>query len=231
MVYIQPGKPTPGLSADPGKLFKSCVVPRPIGWLATTNENGTHNLAPFSQFNHLSFDPPFVMVSINQKPGEEGGRKDTTRNIEREKEFTWSLATFELREAVNITGAEVPYGIDEFKLAGVEKEFGKLVKAPMFECRYHSSLRLPGNIPEATVDVIIGEVIGIHIDDDVLVNGRLDLKKMQPIARCGGANYAVVREDNLFQMVIPTFAELQQREKSRVTGSEYTKEDEKDVKL
>ncbi|GAA5833850.1 hypothetical protein JCM11251_005986 [Rhodosporidiobolus azoricus] len=214
MVYIQPGKPTPGLSTDPGKLFKSCVVPRPIGWLATTNKNGTHNLAPFSQSNHLSFDPPYVMVSINQKPGD-GGRKDTTKNIEREREFTWSLATYDLREAVNITGAEVPYGIDEFNLAGVEKEFGQLVKAPM--------------VKRSPVKVIVGEVIGIHIDDDMLVNGRLNLKKMQPIARCGGANYAVVREDNLFQMVIPTYEELQQRQKSDAPGSEYTNDDEKDV--
>ncbi|ORY81284.1 hypothetical protein BCR35DRAFT_341381 [Leucosporidium creatinivorum] len=206
MVFYQPGVTDHGLPYDP---FKACVVPRPIGWISTTNSDGSHNLAPYSQFNNLSFDPPMVMISANQQPTSEGGdRKDTTRNIERAGEFSWSLATYDLREAVNISAEQVPYGKDEFELAGLTKQYGEIVKSPMvqespvkFECKYHSTLRLPGNGPMGTVDVIIAQVVGIHIDDRVITDGKVDISKTVPIARCGYWQYAVIRET--FEMRIP----------------------------
>ncbi|BGP50056.1 hypothetical protein JCM10450v2_005964 [Rhodotorula kratochvilovae] len=205
MVFYEPGKTDHGLPHDP---FKACVIPRPIGWISTLNTDGTANLAPYSQFNNLTFDPPYVMFSANQKPSD-GDRKDTVVNAEREGEFCWSLATWDLREAVNVTAEQVPYGEDEFVLAGLTKEEGRLVKAPMikespvkFECKYHTTFRLPGNGPMGTVDIVIGRVVGIHIAPWALSpEGLLDVRKTQPIARCGYWQYTVVRET--FEMVIP----------------------------
>ncbi|GAA5999234.1 flavin reductase family protein [Rhodotorula paludigena] len=204
MVYYEPGVTDHGLLFSP---FKACVVPRPIGWISTTNKDGTSNIAPYSQFNNLTFDPPMVMFSANQKP-EDGLSKDTVVNAERDGEFCWSLATWDLREAVNITAEQVPYGEDEFKLAGLTKQFGRLVKTPMvqespvkFECKYHSTIRLPGNGPMGSVDIVIGRVVAVHIDDRVLTNGLIDISKTVPIARCGYWQYAKITET--FEMVIP----------------------------
>ncbi|BGP40264.1 hypothetical protein JCM10449v2_004222 [Rhodotorula kratochvilovae] len=208
MVYYEPGKTAHGLKKDP---FKSCVVPRPIGWISTLNADGTANLAPYSQFAHLTFDPPYVMFAANEKESCE--RKDNVVNAERTKEFCWSLATYDLREEMNTSATEVPYGTDEFDLAGLEKGYGSLVKCPFvkaspinFECVHHSTLRLPGNSPGASVDVVIGRVVGIHIAERVLTNGEVDISKTVPIARCGGPNYAAVREVCMFKMVTPKAA-------------------------
>ncbi|KAJ9411810.1 hypothetical protein DTO045G8_717 [Paecilomyces variotii] len=202
-MFYQPGKTPHRLPRDP---FKACVVPRPIGWISTRSPDGVDNLAPFSQFNNLTFDPPYVMFSANQT--ELGVRKDTTINTEASGEFVWNMATYPLREAVNISAEQVPYGTDEFKRAGLTKAPAHLVRCSMvrdspirFECRYHSTLRLPGNPPMGTVDIIIGLVVGVHISEDVLTDGIVDLSKAQPIARCGYFQYTRILET--FEMVIP----------------------------
>ena len=189
---------------------KACVVPRPIGWISTENKQGQANLAPFSQFNNLTFDPPYVMFSANQTGT--GTRKDTVVNVEETGHFVWNLATWDLREAVNITAEQLPYGVDEFDRAGLRKEPATLINVPMvrespvkFECQYHTTLRLPGNPPMGTVDVVIGRVIAVHIKDDVLTDGILDVRKTRPIARCGYYQYAVIEET--FDMVIPGTSE------------------------
>jgi flavin reductase (DIM6/NTAB) family NADH-FMN oxidoreductase RutF len=186
-------------------------VPRPIGWISTISPSGVANLAPYSQFNNLTFDPPYVMFSANQTA--DGTRKDTVINSEATGTFVWNLATWHTREAVNKTAEQLPFQIDEFETAGLTKEKASLVHpVPMvkespvkFECTYHSTIRLPGNPPMGTVDVIIGKVVGVHIADEVLTDGKLDVRKTQPIARCGYYEYAVVRET--FEMVIPGSSE------------------------
>ena len=207
-MYYEPGKTPHNLPHDP---FKACVVPRPIGWISTisADDPNVHNLAPFSQFNNLTFDPPYVMFSANQKYNMD--RKDTVRNAEATSKFCWNMATWDLREAVNISAEQVPYGVDEFDRAKLEKEWSVSLpghKVPMvkdspvkFECVYHSTLRLPATPPMGTVDVVIGRVVAVHIREDVLVNGKLDLRKAQPIARCGYYDYTVVRDT--FEMIIP----------------------------
>ena len=182
------------------------MVPRPIGWISTQNQHGQPNLAPYSQFNNLTFDPPYVMFSANQTIANE--RKDTVLNAEATGRFVWNLATYDLREAVNITAEQVPYGEDEFARAGLEKQPASLMDVPMvrespvkFECEYHTTIRLPGNPPMGTVDVVIGKVVGVHVDDAVLTEGKLDVRKTRPIARCGYYEYAVV--EDTFDMVIP----------------------------
>jgi flavin reductase (DIM6/NTAB) family NADH-FMN oxidoreductase RutF len=155
------------------------------------------------------------MFSANQTPS--AHQKDTVVNAETTGVFCWNLATYDLREAVNVTAEQVAYGVDEFERAGLEKVDSQIVqvtvkgvkqKVPMvkaspvrFECEYYSTLRLPGNPPMGSVDVVIGKVVGIYIDEAVLTEGKIDVAKTMPIARCGYYDYAVVRET--FEMKMP----------------------------
>lgn len=160
------------------------------------------------------------MFSANQTPT--ATQKDTVKNVEATGVFCWNLATYDLREEVNATAEQVASHVDEFEHAGLEKEDAKLnavlvrtkgstptrIPVPMvkrspikFECTHYTTLRLPGNPPMGAVDVVVGRVIGIHIDENVLTNGRIDVKKTVPIARCGYFEYTAVRE--VFEMRIP----------------------------
>ena len=203
-MYYEPGVTSHGLPHDP---FKSCVVPRPIGWISTIDAQGRHNLAPYSQFQNVTFNPPIVMFSANQDTA--GNRKDSVRNAEQTGEFVWNMATYDLRDAVNISAEELPHGVDEFERAGLEKAPSRIVK-PMrvarspiqFECVYLNTLRFPGVPPMGTADVVFGRVVAVHIADEVIdVNGMVDVLKIQPLARMGYFDYTFV--DNKFQMVIP----------------------------
>ncbi|KAK5104847.1 hypothetical protein LTR62_002780 [Meristemomyces frigidus] len=204
-VFYEPGKTDHGLPRDP---FKSCVTPRPIGWISTRSKNGVDNLAPYSQFNNLTFDPPYVMFAANTDLNE--NRKDSTINAEATGEFCWNVATWKLREAVNASAEWFSPEVDEFARAGLEKQPARTVNVSLvkaspikFECKYYNTLRLPGNPPMGTVDVVIGKVVAIHIDEAVLTEGMIDLDKVRPIARCGYHQYSVVRKDTMFEMVIP----------------------------
>ena len=137
-MFYEPGKSKHGLPHDP---FKSCVIPRPIGWISTLSKDGIANLAPYSQFQQLTFDPPYVMFAANQNTLAK--RKDSVENAEQTGEFVWNMATYDLRDAVNKSGEEVGPEIDEFELAGVKKEPSSLIKSPRvkespinFECKY-----------------------------------------------------------------------------------------------
>ena len=203
-MFYEPLKQSHGLAHDP---FKSCVVPRPIGWISTVSEKGIHNLAPYSQFQNLTFDPPYVMFSANQNT--RGKRKDTVVNIESTGEFVHSMATYDLREAVNKSAQEVPPEEDEFEIAGVTKARSRLVKpagvaeSPVhFECRYYQTLRLPGDGPMGSVDIIIGRVVGIDISEEFITpDGKLDIPRIKPLARMGYYDYTAV--ESVFEMEIP----------------------------
>ncbi len=203
-MFYDPDKNDHGLPHNP---FKSCVVPRPIGWISSISADGIHNLAPFSQFQNLTFDPPYVMFAANQNSLE--ARKDTVVNVEQTGEFVYNMATYDLRDAVNRSAAEVPPEVDEFSLAGVTKAPSikvrpcRVAESPVqFECRYYQTIRLPGNGPMGTVDVIIGRVVFVHIKNEVLTqDGRLDILKVRPLARLGYYDYTTV--DSIFEMVIP----------------------------
>ena len=203
-MHYDPSRNNHGLPQNP---FKSCVVPRPIGWISTLSSDGVHNLAPYIQFQNLTFDPPYVMFSANQNS--RGQRKDSVVNAEQTGEFVYNMATYDLRDAVNRSAAEVPPETDEFDLAGVTKIPSVLVKpsrvaeSPVqFECRYHQTVRLPGNGIMGTVDVVIGRVVLVHIKDDVIgPDGRLDVLRIRPLARLGYYDYTTV--ESRFEMVIP----------------------------
>ncbi|KZM19694.1 FMN binding [Ascochyta rabiei] len=225
-MFYRPGKDDHGLPHDPFKInprhlptSQACVVPRPIGWISTLSPTGQANLAPYSQFNNLTFDPPYVMFSANQTPTAQ--QKDTVINTEATGKFCWNLATYDLREAVNITAEQTEYGVDEFEHAGLAKIDSRISEVdvngekkliPMvrdspvrFECEHYTTLRLPGNPPMGAVDVVIGRVVGIHIDERVLTDGKIDIQKTVPIARCGYYEYAVIRD--VFEMRVPGLCE------------------------
>ena len=169
------------------------------------------NLAPFSQWQNLTFDPPMVMFAANQNIW--GKRKDSVVNAEETGWFVWNMATYQLRNAVNTSAMAVAPEVDEFELAGVEKGLcleapGPMVKeSPIhFECKYISTTRFPGRTAVGTVDVVFGEVKHIHIDDNALTHdGLVDILGIQPIARMGYYDYTVV--NNVFEMKIPSGSE------------------------
>jgi flavin reductase (DIM6/NTAB) family NADH-FMN oxidoreductase RutF len=146
------------------------------------------------------------MISINQTT--KGKRKDTAENIEQTGEFVYNMCTYDLRQEVNKSAAELPPEIDEFELVGVTKVASIKVKpfrvgeSPVqFECVYTQTIRLPGAGAQGTVDVIIGKVVMVHIKDDVITDGRIDIPKIRPLARLGYWDYTTV--DSSFEMVIP----------------------------
>ncbi|MDR3589868.1 MAG: flavin reductase family protein [Negativicutes bacterium] len=207
-MYYDPEKNDHGLAVSP---FKSCVLPRPIAWISTMGRDGVSNLAPFSQFQSLTFDPPYVMISFNQTT--KGKRKDTVENIEQTGEFVYNMVTYDLREAMNKSAVDLPSEVDEFEIAGVTKAPSVRVKpfrvaeAPIqFECVYTQTVRLPGGGVNGTVDVIIGKAVLVHIKDEVITNGKIDVVKIRPLARLGYWEYTTV--DSTFEMVIDNPAQL-----------------------
>ena len=190
-----------GLAHDP---FKALIVPRPIGWISTVSSSGVANLAPYSFFNAVAEKPHYVVFGS-------AGVKDSMANIEETKEFVCNIATYDLREHMNMSSASVPRGVDEFPLAGLTAIKSNLVSAPRvkeaaaaFECRLHQIMPLPGvGRYRQSYNLVIGVVVGIHIDDRFIKDGLVDSGAMKPIARLGYMDYAVVGPDNIFSINRP----------------------------
>jgi len=190
-MFYEPDKNNHGLRFNP---FKSICVPRPIAWVSSLSIDGVPNLAPFSQFTNLSFDPPMVVISAR-------AGTDTARNVNATSEFVVNMATYELKDAVNATSAVVPSDIDEAVLAGLEMVPSVLVKpkrvaaSPVqMECKLYSSIVIPGRLEDHGHNLIIGRVVGIHIKDEVLKDGRIDITRIRPLARMGYLDYTSVQE-------------------------------------
>jgi flavin reductase (DIM6/NTAB) family NADH-FMN oxidoreductase RutF len=189
-----------GLRYDP---FKAIVAPRPIGWVTTMNGQGDINLAPYSFFNGISSRPALVMFSSE-------GLKDSVSFIRETGEFVCNLATWELRTQMNATSAPLPRGVNEMERAALAPALSRLVKPPRvaaspcaLECKLIKIVPIE-SAGGTVVDchVVIGHVIGVHIDDRFIVDGKLDTAAMKPIARCGYDQYAVV--ESVFSMQRPT---------------------------
>ncbi|NRP18761.1 hypothetical protein LPJGGPFB_02004 [Ensifer adhaerens] len=189
-----------GLPHDP---FKAIVSPRPIGWIGTRAADGSLNVAPYSFFNAISDRPKLVMFSSS-------GYKDSVRNIEATGEFTASFASRNLSEAVNKTSIAAPHGESEFAIAGLTPVDGTLVKAPFvgeayaaLECRMTEMFQPKGLDGEPSDNyVVIGQVVGIHIRDEAIRDGRFDMATVRPLARLGYMDYC--DGGDVFQMVRPT---------------------------
>ena len=201
MVFYEPdSRDRDLLPHDP---FKAFIAPRPIGWVSTLGPNGEHNLAPYSYFNAVCDRPPIVMFSSE-------GPKDSATFAGATEEFTWNMATYDLREQMNATSATLPRGDSEFAHAELEMAPARLVAPPRvaaapvsLECRVTQRVPLTDitGAPAANI-VVFGQVIGVHVDERAIVDGRVDLTVLRPVARCGyRGDYTVVTE--LFEMLRP----------------------------
>lgn len=189
----------------PHDPFKAIVAPRPIGWVSTLSADGVPNLAPYSFFNAVCDAPPMIAFSSS-------GWKDSVRNAEATREFTWNLATRPLAEAMNATSASVGREIDEFALAGLERAAARVVKPARvaaspaaLECRVAAIHRL-ADAAGKTLDqwLVIGEVVGVHIDAAFLKDGLFDTAAARPILRAGYLDaYAEIASDAMFRMKRP----------------------------
>lgn len=186
-------------------IFNAIVAPRPIGWISTMSAEGHVNLAPFSHFGIVSTAPAVILFSCNTPT--DRNEKDTLANVRGTGEFVFNLATYDLRDAVNVTSAPIPFGADEFELAGLEKASSVNVKPPRvaespanLECTLLTIVKIdPTSQNDTASNVVFGSVVGLHMRDEfVLPGGRFDTAKARPLSRLGGIQYAA--PDQLFEM-------------------------------
>lgn len=212
--------------------FKACVAPRPIGWISTVSRDGVDNLAPFSQFQNLSYDPPMVMIAVNQGGDEDHvHRKDTVNNIEATGCFVYNAVPYELKDAMNITASGFEPEEDEFLKAGLHKADSvrvaakRVAESPIqFECEYMQTIRIPGSAAggKGTVDMIIGRVVEIHVTDEVILpDGKLDYRKIRLLGRAGYWDYGVM--EDTFSMRVPGVSAARM---AAMEGRRPTKEDQ-----
>ncbi|MBO21085.1 MAG: flavin reductase [Rhodospirillaceae bacterium] len=200
-----------GMKPDPFKytVYNALVVPRPIGWISTLSPDGVVNLAPFSFFNALSGDPPCVMYCPNAvKPGTEE-KKDSYTNVRDTGEFVFNMCTWGLRNEMVATAEHSPRDADEMAAAGLETAPCINVKPPRvkaspvaLECKHLQTIDLPPGKTSQS-HMVIGQVVGIHIDDSVITDGIVDVHKMELIARLGYLDYAKIEAENIISLKRP----------------------------
>ena len=180
------------------KLLTGTIIPRPIGWVSTVDENGTNNLAPFSFFNAVGEDPPHLMFSTVRTGNK---NKDTLNNVLANKQFVVNLVTEETVEQMNMTSQSVNAEVDEFELAKLTPIDSIFIKPKRvkesyvhFECEmvHHYFLEDHKN---GGACIVIGKILTMHINDDILMEGnRINLDKYKPVARLAGSNYSKIGE-------------------------------------
>ncbi|HEX8446596.1 MAG TPA: flavin reductase family protein [Sphingomonas sp.] len=190
----------------PHDPFKAIVAPRPIGWISTIGADGVVNLAPYSYFNAVCDKPPMILFSS-------AGRKDTLRNAQATGAFVWNLATRPLAERMNTTSAPAPADVDEFALAGLTPAPSRLIAPPRvaespaaLECRVLQIVELQ-DLDGASANhwIVVGQVVGVHIDPAFLRDGLFDTAAAQPIMRAGyRGDYAGIDAGSMFEMIRPT---------------------------
>ena len=186
----------------PHSPFKAIVAPRPIGWISAMSRKGEMNLSPYSYFNAVGDRPPVVLFSSE-------GMKDAASFVEETGEFVCNFVTYELREKMNLTSAPLPRGENEMAFAGLTPAPSVLVKPPRvaeapaaLECKLLEIVRLKSIEGRALNNhLVIGQVVGVHIDERFIRNGRFDTLAARPVMRMGYHDYAVGTEG--FTMVRP----------------------------
>lgn len=187
------------------ELFMSAILPRPIAFVSTIGDDGVFNLAPYSSFAPIGLMPALVCLHISWKTG--GQKKDTLVNIESTKEFVINIVNESLAEAMNQTGLEYPPEVDEFTEVGLTPAKSEVVKPPLvaespvnMECKLNQILEF-GTVPSGG-HVVIGEVILVHVKDELWNGVDIDVSKLKPIGRLGAQLYC--RMTDIFEMKIPT---------------------------
>lgn len=202
---------TDGKFSDNYKFLIGSILPRPIAVVSTRNEDGSFNVAPFSFFTGVSASPMIIAFCplIRSSTGEE---KDTPRNIKREKEFVINIFSDSLAEKINETSCELPYGVDEFLHAGLTPLASEKVKAPrVLECPIHFECLLRDQLSygdhAGAGQIITGEVIRVHIAEDIYDSGRIITSKLRPVGRGAGNDW--FHCDHTFEMERKMKAQIQ----------------------
>ena len=190
-----------GLAHNP---FGAIVAPRPIGWIATRGADGVDNLAPYSFFNAVAYEPPQVMFASTSAKPDRAGTKDSVANIRDTGVFAVNIVEYAARAAMNRTSGGWARAVDEFAEAGVARASCATIDCPLvaaapavLECTLTRIVDLPG----AANIVVFGEVTGVHLRDDCLVGEQFDVTRFSPLARLGYRDYTAVRE--VFALVRP----------------------------
>lgn len=180
----------------PHNPFNAIVTPRPIGWISTTGSLGD-NLAPYSFFNAVAYVPPQVMFAST-------GEKDSVRNIRETGVFAVNVVSEDMLHPMSQTSAMLPHGTDEFEAAGVPKTTCTTIACPrvdgapaVLECRLTQLVPLKGK----DNTLVLGEVTGVHLRDDCVVNGRFDVTRYRAVSRMGYRDYHVVKD--VFELLRP----------------------------
>ena len=205
-MFFEPSKNNP---LQPNFL-NALVFPRPIGWISTLSKKGVANLAPYSFFNAIAYEPPQIMFAATANHNQ-GGFKDTVANILETKEFVVNLAIKKLKNKVNQSSIDAPHHIDEFELSNLKKIKSKIVKPPLvavspvnLECRLLKKIDLKTKKNNKNQNkMIIGEVIGVHIHNKFIKKGKINSIAMRAISRMGYTEYCEV--DSKFLMKRPNW--------------------------
>jgi len=193
-MFYRPNVDDHGLPHNP---FKAIVSPRPIGWISTVDATGRPNLAPYSFFNGVTDNPPMVMFSNTGAKSDQSYAKDSVANVRETGEFVVNIVSLALKDKMNASSGAFGADVDEFEHAGIAKSECKIVKAPRvaaspaaLECKLFKIIDLPG---ENNV-MVLGEVVGVHLDESVIVDGIFDVTRYNPLARLGYRDYTAVTD-------------------------------------
>ena len=177
--------------------FKGCIVPRPIAWISSISEEGITNLAPYSYFNAVAEKPPIIMFASGG--AKEGADKDSVRNIEATGEFVVNIVSLDQKDEMIKSSAVLAYNESEFEYFKIDNLPSKLVKPPRvarsainLECKYLSTVQLPKDSDDLSNKVIFGQVVAVHIDERVMTDGKVDIRKLKPLCRLGYKEYAAI---------------------------------------
>lgn len=181
----------------PHNPFNAIVTPRPIGWISTRAADGSENLAPYSFFNAVAYVPPQVMFASTSAKEDRGDTKDSVANIRETGVFCVNIVEYAARDVMNRTSGMWPKETDEFADAGIKRAdcteiaCSRVAHAPAnLECKLTQIVELEG----VSNFAVFGEVVGIHMRDDCMVDGVFDVTRFNPLTRLGYRDYSVIRE-------------------------------------
>ena len=200
----------PGTHKDHGLTYsplKALISPRPIGWISSLSASGVANLSPYSFFNAIAELPPMVMFisAPDMREANRGGQKDSLANILETREFGVNIVGSEQAEQMVKSSQDVTADIDEFDHTSLGKKKAEKISAPLvsgapahLECVYYDHITLPDNGRGNHSVMVMGTIVGIHIDEAIIADGRVDVSRYTPVARLGYKDYTAVRD--LFEM-------------------------------
>ena len=187
------------------RVLTGVVVPRPIAFVSSVSADGIVNLAPFSFFNAMAYDPATIVLGISRSAGWKA--KDTLANIEATGEFVVSVVVDDIAEAMNSTAAEFPADVDEFKIADLTQKPAELVSAPLvaespvnMECKLNQIVEIGDGTNHG---IVVGEILLMHVRDDIINGHRINHQRLKPVGRLAGNMYC--KTDDVYEMVRPRY--------------------------